>query len=248
MPLTDSARLQLTALGLVVAALAMGSLDVSCSPTGEGSTVVGDDVPDYESLITAPGRVEAMTDVSDPGELREVFDDLRDTRTEGDWWRVTIKCASVADTGSADNVLATGRFANTQQGLAEAGLASTDDVEFAATGRGCAPGRPSVPGAVTPDQVIATVQAAGLPAPRPRDASNFCSALDCVQRTVTDAFAVNVWPTRRAADRWVDAFPLDAVRVGPVTTVEFLQGRRAFPFPDDATRDRYVAALRPLQG
>jgi hypothetical protein len=246
--LTDSARLQLTALGLVVTALILGGLDVSCSPERDNDTLVRDEVPDYESLITAPGRVEVLTDVAEANALRTVFDDVRDTRTEGHSWQVTIACAAVPDPDSPDAVLATGRFANTQQGLAETGLADTDDVEFATTGRGCVREQSTVPGAVTPAQVIATVEAAGLGAPNPRDASNFCADLGCVERTTTDAFTVTVWPSRAAAARWAGGFPLDVVRVGPVTTVEFPQGARAFPFPQDETRNRYVEALAPLRG
>jgi hypothetical protein len=246
--LTDSARLQLTALGLVVAAVTLGTLDVSCSPKPDNDTLVRDEVPDYESLITAPGHVEVVTDVSDPAALRTVFDDVRDKRTEGHSWRVTIECAAVRDPDASDAVLATGRFANTQQGLAETGLVDTDDVEFATTGRTCTHDQPAVPGAVTPAQVIATVEAAGLGAPNPRDSSNFCADLGCVERTTTDAFTVTVWPDRAAAARWAGGFPLDAVRVGPVTTVEFPQGARAFPFPQDPTRNAYVAALEPLRG
>jgi hypothetical protein len=246
--LTDSARLQLTAVGLIVAALILGGLDVSCSPKPDNDTLVRDEVPDYQSSITARGRVEVVTDVADPGDLRTVFDDVRDKRTEGHSWQVTIACASVPDPDSPDAVLATGRFANTQQGLAETGLADTDDVEFATTGRGCVHEQPTVPGAVTPGQVIATVEAAGLGAPNPRDSSNFCADLGCVERTTTDAFTVTVWPSRAAAARWARGFPLDAVRVGPVTTVAFPQGARAFPFPQDPTRNAYVAALAPLRG
>jgi hypothetical protein len=247
-PLTDSARLQLTALGLVVAALILGGLDVSCSPKPDDDTLVRDEVPDYESLITAPGQVQVVTDVAEPDRLRDVFDDVRDTRTEGHSWRVTITCAEVPDPDSPDAVLATGRFANTQQGLAETGLADTDDVEFSTTGRGCVHEEPAVPGAVSAEQVIATVEAAGLGAPNPRDSSNFCADLGCVERTTTDAFTVTVWPSRADAARWATGFPVDAVRLGPVTTVEFPQGARAFPFPEDPTRNAYVAALEPLRG
>lgn len=241
-------RLQLTALGLIVAAILLAGLDVRCSPEPEDEMTRADELPDYESTVVARGRVEVLTDATEPGDLREVFDDVRDKRTEGDAWRVTIRCASVAATDSTDPVLATGRFANTQQGLVEAGLADTDDVAFTTTGRAaCDPAPPTVPGAVTPEQVIATVEEAGLGAPNPRDSSNFCAQLDCVRRTTTDAFTVTVWPTREAAALWADGAPLDAVRLGPVTTVEFTQGRRAFPFPDDPTRDAYVAALAPLR-
>jgi hypothetical protein len=246
--LTDSARLQLTALGLVVAALVLGALDVSCSPEPDEDTLVRDEVPDYESLITAPGQVEVLTDVAEAGDLRSVFDDVRDKRTEGHSWRVTITCALVADPDASNAVLATGRFANTQQGLAETGLADTEDVEFATTGGACVHEQPNVPGAVTPEQVIAAVEDAGLTAPNPRDASNFCAELGCVERTTTDAFTVTVWPSRADAARLAGGFPLDVVRVGPVTTVEFPQGARAFPFPQDETRNAYVAALEPLRG
>lgn len=248
MRLTDSARLQLTALTLVVLALVLGALDVSCSPEPDDETVVGDEVPDYEFEIPAPGQVQVLTDVSEAGDLRMVFDDVRDARTEGHSWRVTITCAAVPDPDSPDALLATGRFANTQQGLAETGLADTDATEFTTTGRACVHGESAVPGAVTPEQVIATVEAAGLGAPNPRDASNFCGELGCVERTTTDAFVVTVWPDRAGAAQWADGLPLDVVRVGPVTTVEFRQGERAIPFPDDTTRDAYVAALEPLRG
>ncbi|HEY8527043.1 MAG TPA: hypothetical protein VIL48_18875 [Acidimicrobiales bacterium] len=243
--------MQLTALGLIVATLVLAALDLQCSsPAGEETVELGDEVPDYTSLITAPGEVEVLTEASDPAGLRAVFDDVRSKRTEGHTWSVTILCAldRGAETAEGGSVLATGRFANTQHGLALTGLADTDDVEFSTTGRACAPSdAAAVPGAVTPEQVIATVEAAGLAAPNPRDASNFCAEIGCVERTTTDAFTVAVWPDRAAAARWADAFPLEVVRVGPVTTVEFTEGARTFPFRDDATTDAYIAALEPLR-
>jgi hypothetical protein len=234
-------RLLLVAVIVPVLVYLLSRLNLSCEPDEP------DDVPGYHSTISAPGQVDVVTDVADPGDLREVFDDVRDARTEGNSWRVTITCAMVPE-GSDDAVLATGRFANTQQGLAETGLADIDDARFETTGRPCVPGRSTVAGAVTPDQVIEAVEAAGLGAPNPRDSSNFCSELGCVEHTTTDAFTVTVWPSRQEAAQWAEGTPLEVVRVGPVTTVEFQQGERAFPYPDDPTVDAYVAALEPLQG
>lgn len=206
-------------------------------------------VPSHQARILQPGEVDVVTDATDPDDLRDVFDAVREERTDDDSWTVTIRCASVAAIGSTDPRLATGRFANTQAGLAETGLASEDDVEFRLTGRtNCTPVDSTVPGAVTPQQIIDTVVEAGLPAPNPRDGSVRCAELLCLRRTTTDAFTVTVWPSSQAAAEWVEGFVLDAVRVGPVTTVHFEGGELVTPYEtgESVTRQAYIAALEPL--
>jgi hypothetical protein len=246
--MTDAATTAMTAVTRATVAVASVLLVTGCSSISGDETHEVSEPPSYDADITAAGQVEVLTDATDPDDLRQVFDEVRDARTEGHSWTVTIRCASVAAVGSTDPVLATGRFANTQQGLAETGLAATDDVAFRTTGRAdCAPVSPTTPGAITADQVIAAVEAAGLPAPNPRDSSNYCADLECLQQTTTDAFTVTVWPTPEAAVRWSEAFPLDVVRVGPVTTVGFTQGELLFPYEAGSqTRDAYGAALASL--
>lgn len=237
-----------TAMKRTAAAVVSVLLAAGCSSFRLDEEPTDSGVPDHDASITAPGEVDVLTDATDPADLRAVFDDVRGRRTESHAWHVTIRCASVPDLASTDPLLATGRFANTQQGLAETGLETTDDVAFETTGRtDCTPLAPTTPGAVTPDEVIAAVETAGLPAPNPRDASNFCAKLECLQRTATDSFAVIVWPTPEAATRWAESFPLDAVRVGPVTTIQFMQGELIYPYHEETpTRDAYIAAVAPL--
>lgn len=245
--MTDTAtamtrRLAAAAASLLVLTGAGCSLTESESPRAHGA-------PSHQATIVAPGVVDVLSDVTDPAALREVFDAVRDERTGEDWWSVTIRCASVPDLGSTDPRLATGRFANTQAGIAETGLESADDVEFRTTGRtDCTPLEPTTPGAVTAGQVIDTVERAGLPAPNPREGSFRCAELLCLQRTTTDTLTIIVWPSAAAAARWVEGLVVDAVRVGPVTTVQFAGGELVTPYEtgEPPTREAYLAALAPL--
>ncbi|HEX8804790.1 MAG TPA: hypothetical protein VF743_11365, partial [Acidimicrobiales bacterium] len=152
-------------------------------------------------------------------------------------------CSTIPAVAGIDPRLATGRFANTQVGLAETGLASRDDVEFRTTGRtDCTPLAPTVPGAVLPDRVVAAVEGAGLPVPNARDSSVRCNDLECLQHLSSDVITVIVWPTPEAADRWVAGFVVDAVKVGPVTTVSFADTQAVTGHPRDAYADA-VATL-----
>jgi hypothetical protein len=207
-------------------------------------------LPPYDATITAIDEIDVVTDAIDPADLRDVFDDVRADRSEGDSWTVTIRCASLQPSDDVDPTLATGRFANTQEGLAETGLESVDDAEFETTGRrDCEPGDPTTPGAVTMEQVLTAIDDAGLPAPNPRDTSRVCRNLGCLERTTTDLFTVMVWPTAEDAEDWADGLILDVILVGPVTTVHFEAAPPAPPFTaGEPTYDRaaFEEALAPL--
>jgi hypothetical protein len=247
--MTDTATAMTRRTAAAVAPLLVLALAGAGCGFTESESPRAQGVPSHQASILEPGVVDVLTDATDPDALREVFEAVREERTDEDWWSVTIRCSSVAAIGSTDPRLATGRFANTQAGLAETGLSTEEDVDFATTGRtDCTPVDSTAPGAVTPDQVIDAVVAARLPAPNPQDASGRCAELLCLRRTTTDAFTVIVWPSSQAAAEWVEGFVLDAVRVGPVTTVHFQGGELVTPYetgePDG--RAAYVAALAPL--
>jgi len=197
--------------------------------------------PSYSATIRSRSEIDVLTDATDPTGLRLVFDELREQRSDGDWWEVTISCASIPDSAGVDTRLATGRFANTSHGLAVTGLDSVEDVDFETTGRtDCAPLAPTTPGTVTADDVFAAIEAAGLRVINPRDSSSVCAELDCVSRTTTDQFTVIVWPDGDAADRWADNVTLDVVKLGPVTTVQFSDA--GFD-PEGPEREAYEQAI-----
>ena len=201
----------------------------------------GVEVPSFEATVRSRTEIDVLTQATAPEELRMIFDQVVEDRSDGDWYEVTIWCASVAPESGVDATLAVGRFANTYRGADEGGLASPEHVTFEATGRGCEPLTSDVPGTVTFEDVEAAVRAAGLPVLSERDGSDACAELDCVDRTVTDQFTVIVWPDGELADRWAQLATVDVVRLGPVTTAQL--NETGF-VPGSPERERYEAAIR----
>jgi hypothetical protein len=199
------------------------------------------DVPSYESTMRSDTEIAVLTEATSPAELRVIFDEVHEDRTDGDWWEVTISCAAIPPDAGVDPVLAVGRFANTHQGAREAGLDTPEDVEFEVTERTeCEPLAPAVPGAVTAEDVFAAVEAAGLDVLSPRDGSDACAELGCTERTVTDQFTVIVWPDEAEAARWAEVATLDVTLLPPVTTVQLNDG--GFD-PEGPERAQYEAAI-----
>jgi hypothetical protein len=201
----------------------------------------GPEVPSYEATMRSDTEIDVLTEATTPADLRIIFDEVHEDRTDGGWWEVTISCATIDPDTGIDPVLAVGRFANTHQGAREAGLDTREEVEFTTTDRSdCEPVAPAVPGAVTAEDVFAAVEAAGLDVLSPRDGSDACAELGCTERTVTDQFTVIVWPDEAEAARWAEVATLDVVLLAPVTTVQLNDG--GFD-PDGPERDRYLAAV-----
>ncbi|HSK96789.1 MAG TPA: hypothetical protein VK891_09250 [Euzebyales bacterium] len=135
---------------------------------------------------------------------------------------VRIRCAAVPDLPDVDPVLATGRFALTDQGAQQIGLASTDEVVFETSGRRDCDPPPAPRGAVTVEQVFGAVEEMGLDVTNPRTPTiatldpeaaglTTCYAYGCLQQVETDQFTVTVWPTAEAARARVDRVPGEAV-------------------------------------
>jgi hypothetical protein len=197
--------------------------------------------PPYEATIRSRTAIDVLTDATDPAELRLVFDEVREQRSDGDWYEVTISCASIPESTGTDTALATGTFANTVRGLETTGLDDVEDVDFETTGRqSCEPVAPTTPGAVTADDVFEALEAADLRVINPRDTSSTCAELDCLSRTTTDQFQVIVWPDEEAAERWAANVTLDVVELGPVTT---LQWTDAGFDPEGPERAQYEQAI-----
>jgi hypothetical protein len=186
--------------------------------------------------------MHVLTDVTARDQVELVFDEVREGQQDGDYWDVVIRCASIPEEVE-DTRIAIGRFANTALGQEITGLES-DEEELQLTGRStCAPAPPTVPGAVTPEEVFADVEAAGLEVINPRDASDACAQIDCLRRTLTDQFTVIVWPDQAAAERWADIATIDVWQVGPVTTVQVNEG--GFD-PEGPERFRYESAFADI--
>jgi hypothetical protein len=110
---------------------------------------------------------------------------------------------ALADQATAEGDRRRARWATDYAGaLEEAGLASNADFVFETTERKDCDPLPLPSGAATPETVIAAAQRAGLEVTNPRDGTNLCHALGCVQRTVTDQFNIVVWPTADMAQAW----------------------------------------------
>jgi hypothetical protein len=225
---------------LVVAYLAFERNDVDGHHSGESP---GSGLAPYSDWIPEEGVIEVATDATSPEQLRNVFDAVRDTRTDGDWWRVRISCASVPRLRSVDPLLATGRFANTLRGAEEAGLPSADDEVFDTTGRADCDPLPVPAGAVTADDVFAAVERAELPVVDPEDGSAMCHQLGCLQRTHTAHFTVIVWPSAGAARSWADRPVVESTLLGPVTTVQ-LEPSGFGPEDDPDAFENAVAGAR----
>ena len=202
----------------------------------------GVEVPSYEAIIRSPTSIDVLTVATDPDDLRAIFDEVHEDRTDGDWYEVTIECAAIPPEEGVDATLATGRFANTYGGADAAGLPSPDHVTFAVTGRTeCDAMASTVPGTVTYEEVRAAVRGAGLPVLSERDGSDACAELGCLERTVTDQFTVIVWPDAAEAERWAQLVTVEVVRLGPVTTAQL---NEAGFHPDGPEREQYEAAIR----
>jgi hypothetical protein len=225
----------------VVLAGALAALAVAGGCGFADNSRPGVEVPSFEATVRSPTAIDVLTQATAPEDLRMIFDQVDEDRSDGDWYEVTIRCASVSADSGVDATLAVGRFANTYRGADEAGLPSPDHVTFEATGRGCEPLTSDVPGTVTYEEVRAAVRAAGLPVLSERDGSDACAELDCVDRDVTDQFTVIVWPDGEAAERWSLLATVDVVRLGPVTTAQLNETGFA---PGSPERERYEAAIR----
>ena len=124
----------------VTAAAVLITLTSACSGSDSDDQADAEpavDLPAYESAIdpNAQRRIVVTTDALDPEQLRAIFDEVRTQhRDDADSWFVDINCASIPPTSTGVEArLANGKFANTQRGQAQTGLASTDDVEFERT-------------------------------------------------------------------------------------------------------------------
>ena len=199
-------------------------------------------VPAFEVEYRDEHTLHILTDTTKEESVRYVFDRVRKSERDGDYWDVVVRCASIPE-GEGDTRIATGRFANTVAGQNVTGL-ENDDVDFAMTGRtNCNPVLPTVPGAVNATDVFAGIEAAGLRVISARDGSEACAEIDCAARTLTDQFTVIVWPDEARAADWADLATIDVWRVGPVTTVQLNEG--GFD-PDGAERQQYAQAIADL--
>lgn len=144
------------------------------------------------------------------GETSLIVEDLQDQySTQDDGYFVQIFCEESGQFESG-NRLANARFAVGNIGAARTGLNDGEKKIDAVVGAHCpADALPAAdPNALTAEQVVDAIVAAGLPAPDPRDnTSRICQDAGCVQLITTDDFSVYQFPDAASATKWGSAFP-----------------------------------------
>lgn len=166
-----------------------------------------------------PAYATIVTETADPVALRALFDALWSQSAELDGVFVEINC-KWGGSESSDNRLANGKFAITQLGVAQTGVASMSQVEFSIVeGAECHSDlvSSSDPKPAT-DAVIAAFQEAGLPLPELRDTSPQCaeSLPGCVERITTENISVLAFDNEADAIAYAEGFGTDAFRRGLV--------------------------------
>src|SRR5918995_1406199 len=69
----------------------------------------GVEVPSYEAIIRSPTSIDVLTVATDPDDLRAIFDEVHEDRTDGDWYEVTIECAAIPPEEGGDATASTVR-------------------------------------------------------------------------------------------------------------------------------------------
>lgn len=155
------------------------------------------DAPDLAVYIDELYTVEQMTAIVN--ELQEQY-----AGTNDGYW-VYINCIE------GDNRLANAQFADGPMGAARTGLRDGEHVLRVIEGKKCPPDPlpAAAPGAVTAQQVVDAIVAAGLPVREPRDNSGgMCQDAGCSQLITTDDFSVYQFPDVESATKWASIFPL----------------------------------------
>lgn len=202
---------------------------------------------DYIVVRSDDRAIVVEVTTADPSTLRSVFDAIRANSAQ-DSAHVTINCNEGA-TESMDNRLANGTYSRTSDDAFMVGLEGVGERYEALPDKECPPvitPRVADEGAVTADEILAALDAAGIPAPNPRDNTNSnCSTaeLDCTHLTTTDILSIHEWPTAEAAARFAEAGSFEpALIVGPTTTVVFASGGST-PVYDRAAIDAVLVGL-----
>lgn len=153
----------------------------------------------YVAKLPTPSEASAIV-----GDLQTKYADREDG------YFVTISCEESGKYESG-NRLANGKFAVGSIGAARTGLEEGTSQITPVPDAQC-PAEvvaPADPAAVTAQQVVDAVVAAGLPATDPRDnSSRICKDAGCVQLITTDDFSAYQFPDVATADKWAAVYPL----------------------------------------
>lgn len=169
------------------------------------------DVAEYWQRVDRDGYITLNVWGSyTPAQLEATFMDVRarytSTREEGGWF-VSIDCGRGMDAEGGGRI-ANGKFALDALGSAQTGLRpGGSDFEMLASPAAC-PTAQAPTSAVSAQDVVDAVTAAGLPARDPRTNTGFCADSGCVQLVTTDDFSVYQYVDEVAATRMATAFPL----------------------------------------
>jgi hypothetical protein len=241
---------------LAYASICLAGLGVACSPSSTQS------IPDRFTPAAPPAMTvpSYRLEVGEKPSTLDVFVDKTPTSAEAaqivgdlqgkyagkdDAYFVTINC-SKGGTRDVDNRLANGKFAVGSIGAARTGLDDGAREVSLVEGNKCPPDPLPIgsPEAVTAQQVVDAVIAAGLPATDPRDnsASN-CGSSGCVQLITTDDFSTYQFPDPASAQKWGASF----ADSGYVNGTIFLRFNRGGSDPTDpAAIPQYKAVLDSL--
>lgn len=199
-------RCVLAVLGLV-AVTVVGCSSSHPSPEVGASTSSASAMNYRLEIGEKPSTLRVFIDeVPTLAEANKIVADLQG-RYEGqdDGYFVTINC-SEGGTRDVDNRLANGRFAVGSIGAARTGLDDGEREVSLVEDNKCPPDPlpTGTPGAITAQEVVDTIIAAGLPAADPRDNTDggVCESVQCIQLITTDDVSVYQFANPEAADKW----------------------------------------------
>lgn len=176
------------------------------------------------------------------GEAQAIIADLqRKFEDKDDGYFVSINC-SEGGTRDVDNRLGNGKFAIGAIGAARTGLDEGQYEVALVDGAKCPPDPlpTAAAAALTAQQVVDAISAAGLPVVDPRDNSTrICQSAGCVQLVTTDFFSVYQFPGVDSAAKWASIYPS-----GHLKGTIFLRYSEGGSHPTDpALIPRYNAVL-----
>ncbi|BBX30541.1 hypothetical protein [Mycolicibacterium alvei] len=235
-------------LGAVLSVAIVGACATESSTDAAAPSDVGTAAPAYRLEIgKKPSSLEVyVSKMPTHGEAEAIIADLqRKFEDKDDGYFVSINC-SAGGTRDVDNRLGNGKFAIGAIGAARTGLDEAQHEVALVDGGKCPPDPlpTAAPAALTAQQVVDAISAAGLPVVDPRDnSSRICQKAGCVQLVTTDYFSVYQFPDVDSAAKWASIYPS-----GYLKGTVFLRYTEGGSHPTDpALIPRYNAVLDGMQ-
>ncbi|OBG21540.1 hypothetical protein A5768_25890 [Mycolicibacterium fortuitum] len=207
--MTSMNKVLLLGAALSVAIVSACATDSTAAPSDATSAA-----PAYRLQVgKKPSSLEVYVSKTPTyGEAQPIITDLqRKFEDKDDGYFVSINC-SAGGTRDVDNRLANGKFAIGAIGAARTGLKEGQHEVTLVDGAKCPPDplpTAAAPTALTAQQVVDAISAAGLPVVDPRDNSErICQNAGCVQLITTDYFSVYQFPDAESAGKWASLYPL----------------------------------------